>query len=71
MPVRYQQVPLDAFKAEFIARGTPEAMARGMVDMMAAKDAGLDNAKPRTPQSTKPTPFRQWCQEVLKPAVLG
>jgi len=39
--------------------------------MMMAKNEGLDNAEPRTAQSTTPTSFRQWCQEVLKPAVLG
>jgi len=33
-------------------------MAQGMVDMMAAKNAGLDNAELRTPQSTSPTSFR-------------
>ena len=36
-----------------------------------AKDKGLDNAEPRTPENTTPTSFRQWCEEVLKPAVLG
>ena len=46
-------------------------MAQGMVEMMVAKDQGLDNAEPRTPESTTPTSFRQWCEEVLKPAVLA
>jgi hypothetical protein len=40
-------------------------------DMMEAKNNGLDNAEPRTPESTTPTSFRQWCEEVLKPAVLA
>lgn len=40
-----------------------------MVDMMLAKEAGVDNAEPRTPEVTTPTTFRQWCEEVLKPAV--
>jgi len=48
-----------------------EAMAQGMLDMMVAKNEGLDNAQPRTPESTTPTSFRQWCEEVLKPAVLA
>jgi hypothetical protein len=42
-----------------------------MIDMARAKDEGLDNAEPRTPESTSPTSFRQWCEEVLKPAILG
>ena len=32
---------------------------------------GLDNVEPRTPQNTTPTTFRQWCEEVLTPAVLA
>ncbi|WP_405721519.1 NAD(P)H-binding protein [Streptomyces sp. NBC_01537] len=70
-PVRFQQIPTEAFRATLRERGMSEAMAQGMVDMMTAKDNGLDNAEPRTPQSTTPTGFRQWCEEVLKPAVLA
>jgi hypothetical protein len=46
-------------------------MAQGTLDMMVAKNEGLDNAEPRTHKNTTPTSFRQWCEEVLKPAVLG
>jgi uncharacterized protein YbjT (DUF2867 family) len=69
--VRYQQIAFEAYKAGFIERGMSEAMAQGMTDMAAAKNAGLDNGEPRTPQSITPTSFRQWSEEVLKPAVLG
>jgi hypothetical protein len=55
-PVRFQQIPGAAFK--------------GTLDMMVAKNEGLDNAEPRTAQSTSPTSFRQWCEDLLKPAVL-
>jgi len=70
-PVRYQQIPAQALKDRLTAAGMSDAMAQGTVDMMVAKDQGLDNAEPRTPESTTPTSFRQWCQEVLKPAVLA
>jgi hypothetical protein len=46
-------------------------MAQGMVDMMTAKDDGLDNGETRTAENSSPTSFRQWCEQVLKPAVLG
>ena len=49
----------------------PSAMAQGTLDMMLAKNEGLDNAEPRTPQSTTPTSFRHWCEDVLRPAVLA
>jgi uncharacterized protein YbjT (DUF2867 family) len=70
-PVRFQQIPFETFKTGFIERGASEAFAQGMTDMMRAKSAGLDNAEPRMPENTTPTSFRQWCEEVLKPAVLG
>jgi uncharacterized protein YbjT (DUF2867 family) len=68
-PVSYAQVPIDAFRQQLVELGTSDAMAEGMIEMMVAKDQGLDNAEPRTPQSTTPTSFRQWCVEVLRPAV--
>ena len=71
MPVRFQQIPADAFRARLTGSGMSEAMAQGMVDMMTAKDQGLDNGEPRTPEATTPTTFRQWCEEVLRPAVLA
>ena len=70
-PVRFQQVPFDGFKSRLTANGLSEAMAQGMLDMAVAKNEGLDNAEPRTPDSTTPTSFRQWCEEILKPAVLS
>jgi uncharacterized protein YbjT (DUF2867 family) len=70
-PIRFQQIPGETFKARLTEHGMSEAMAQGMLDMMVAKNEGLDNAEPRTSQSTTPTSFRQWCEEVLKPAVLA
>ena len=70
-PVRYQQIADSALKATLTGFGLSDAMAQGMVDMMAAYDQGLATAEPRTPESTTPTSFRQWCEEVLGPAVLA
>ncbi|RSN55263.1 NmrA family transcriptional regulator [Amycolatopsis sp. WAC 04182] len=67
--VRYRQVSIEDFRATQLGQGWSEPMAQGMVDMMLAKEAGIDNAEPRTPEATTPTTFRQWCEEVLKPAV--
>lgn len=70
-PVRYQQITADALKERLIKAGMSEAMAQGTADMMAAKNEGLDNAEPRTPESSSPTTFRQWAEQVLKPAMLS
>ncbi|MEV0260258.1 NAD(P)H-binding protein [Streptomyces sp. NPDC050617] len=67
--VGYQQIPGAALKDRLTGFGMTDAMAQGMVDMFDAKNQGLDLAQPRTAESTTPTTFRQWCEEVLKPAV--
>lgn len=69
--VRYQQVPFDSFKAQLLGRGMSEAFAQGFVDMMRAKNEGMDNAIPRSAANTGPTSFRQWAEEELKPVLLG
>jgi uncharacterized protein YbjT (DUF2867 family) len=67
--VRFQQITFEAYKDRFIRLGMSDAMAQGYADMAWAKNEGLDNAVQRTPQNSTPTSFRQWCEEVLKPAV--
>ena len=69
--VEFKQIPGAAFKDRLLGAGMSEAMAQGTLDMMVAKNEGLDNAEPRTLSNTTPTSFRQWCEEVLKPAVLA
>jgi uncharacterized protein YbjT (DUF2867 family) len=69
--VAFQQIPGEAFKTRLLEAGMSEAMAQGTLDMMVAKNEGIDNAERRTPANTTPTSYRQWCEEVLKPAVLS
>ncbi len=68
--VRFQQITFEAYKDRFVGFGMSDAMAQGMTDMAWAKNEGMDNAVRRTPENSTPTSFRQWCEEVLKPAVL-
>ncbi|WP_328450273.1 NmrA family NAD(P)-binding protein [Amycolatopsis sp. NBC_00438] len=70
-PIRFQRIPGQAYKDRMLQAGMSEAMAQGMLAMALAKDAGLDNAVARTPETGTPTSFRAWCEEVLKPAVLA
>lgn len=70
-PVMYEQIHLDAYNARFVQFGMTAAMARGMADMAWAKDQGLDLTVLRTAENSTPTSFRQWCEDTLKPAVLG
>ncbi len=68
-PVRFDEMSDEAMKAGLLERGQSAAMAQGVVDMMVAIRDGIYSHEPRTPESTTPTSFRQWCQDVLKPAV--
>jgi len=70
-PVRFQEMPGEAFKARLLQRGMSEAMAQANLDLWVAYNQGLDTAEPRTTQSTTPTSFRQWCEEVLQPHVMA
>jgi uncharacterized protein YbjT (DUF2867 family) len=67
--VRFQQITFEAYKDRFIRLGMSDAMAQGYTDLARAKNEGLDNGVQRTPQNSTPTSFRQWCEEILQPAV--
>ncbi len=69
--VRYQQVPFEASKAQLLGFGMSEGFAQGYVDMMRAKNEGMDNAAPRSSGTIGATSFRQWAEQELKPVVLG
>jgi len=66
--IHYQQVSGEAYKARLVQFGASEVFAQSLLEMLVAKDNGLDNHEPRTLENTTPTSFRQWCEEVLKPA---
>jgi uncharacterized protein YbjT (DUF2867 family) len=68
-PVRFQRISWDAYKSRLLQTGMSDAMAQATLDMWNAYEQGLDTLEPRTPGSTTPTSFRQWCEKVLKPRV--
>jgi uncharacterized protein YbjT (DUF2867 family) len=67
-PIRFQQISGEAYEAQLMGYGGSEGFAHGLVVMHEAKSNGLDNSEPRNAENTTPTTFRQWCEEVLKPA---
>lgn len=70
-PIRYEEGDREQEKKGFASFGYSDAMAQGMIDMAIAKENGLDNGIERTPENSTPISFRQWAQEVLKPALDG
>ncbi|MFJ3306408.1 NAD(P)H-binding protein [Streptomyces sp. NPDC086549] len=71
-PVRLHRTGSADYKATVLRFGASEAWAQGLADMTEAlKDQGFYGAaQPSTPESA-PTGFRQWCEDALRPAVLG
>lgn len=70
--VRYQQTTFDALKQQFLGRGASESFAQGYVDMYRAKNEGMDNTAISSSTAERaPTSFRTWCEQNLKPALIG
>ncbi|MFI1097904.1 NAD(P)H-binding protein [Streptomyces sp. NPDC020917] len=72
-PVVYRRIPAQALREYLTGAGSSPGMAQSLLDMMTAKENGLDAGVVRTARQAidTPTTFRQWCEDVLKPAVLA
>lgn len=70
-PVQAQAMTMDAFKSRMAGFGMSEAFVQGYVDMMTAKNEGVDNTASRAEAADTPTTYREWAETVLKPAVEG
>ncbi|MGW5352949.1 NmrA family NAD(P)-binding protein [Streptomyces sp. NPDC004031] len=69
-PVAYRELPREDFVAAMTGHGMTRAWAEGIAGMTAAVDAGLYDAESYPDRAvTTPTTFRQWCREVLRPAL--
>ena len=67
--ITFQHISIDALKERLAGSGMSQAFIQGYAEMMDAKNKGLDDAVQRTPETSSPTSFRQWCEQVLKAAV--
>ncbi|MGW3284868.1 NAD(P)H-binding protein [Streptomyces sp. NPDC001002] len=69
-PVRFQSIPVEAYRQTMLQRGASEGSARSFAEMATAQSNGVYDEEQRIARPG-PTGFRQWCEEVLRPAVLG
>ena len=67
--VRYEHQTYEAYKEGAIARGLTDAFAQGYVDMLRAKEEGMDNVASRATAIIGPTSSRQWAEEELMLAI--
>lgn len=69
-PVTHRQLAGEKFAAMLRGFGATRQAADGMLAMIAAQDDGIYEAELGADHpGTAPTEFRQWCEEVLSPAV--
>ncbi len=70
-PVRFQEIPMEGFADAIRSKGASEGMVHAYVEMLTAKNEGMDTrARPGEPGAT-PTTFRQWCEDELRPLITG
>lgn len=67
--VQYEHQTYEAYKEAAIARGLTDAFAQGYVDMLRAKEEGMDNVASRATAIIGATNFRRWVEDELKPVV--
>ncbi len=69
--VRYRRVSFEGWAEQLRERGQNAVFVQAYIDMLRAKDEGMDNAASRATAIIGPTSFRQWAEEELKPAMAG
>ncbi|KAB0676311.1 NAD(P)H-binding protein [Aureimonas leprariae] len=72
-PVAVREMSMEDMRGMMTNRGASAGMAQAMVDMLTAKNEGLDGmvARGEADRERTPTTFRQWCETKLRPAVAG
>ncbi|WP_344609085.1 NAD(P)H-binding protein [Streptomyces glaucus] len=70
--VRVRETTPEQYEASALRAGASEGWARALADMARAlRDQGFYGADAPTTPETAPTGFGEWCEKVLRPAVLG
>ncbi|MEM9009979.1 MAG: NAD(P)H-binding protein [Pseudomonadota bacterium] len=68
-PVRFQEMAMAEFKAMMLSMGVSEGMAHSYVEMLIAKNEGMDTMTATATRRETPTTFHQWCAEELCPVI--
>lgn len=68
-PIRFQSMTMQDMHDMTLGRGASKGMAQAMVEMLTAKNEGMDQLVDRPDPNPATTDFRTWCVEVLAPAL--
>lgn len=69
--VAFQEMSMSAFEGMMQGNGATSGMASDYVDMMVAKNEGMDTMLKDVDRSLTPTSFRKWCETEFKPAYMA
>ncbi|MCU0902506.1 MAG: NmrA family transcriptional regulator [Tabrizicola sp.] len=65
------ELPMDHFRQMMRDFGTSEGMAEAYVEMLTAKNEGMDHLVTPASRQDTPTTFRMWCETELRPLISG
>jgi uncharacterized protein YbjT (DUF2867 family) len=65
------ELPMEDFRQMMRGFGTSEGMAQAYVEMLTAKNEGMDHLLTPTSRQATPTTFRMWCEDELLPMFSG
>ena len=68
--IGYQEISGEELKATMLKTGASEAGAQALADLCDSIKRGTFSMVKRTPETSSPTTFREWCEKVFKPAFL-
>lgn len=67
--VHFQEMAMDGFESMMLSNGASEGIAEAYVQMLTAKNEGMDTVHGPAHREDTPTDFRKWCKDELKPVV--
>jgi uncharacterized protein YbjT (DUF2867 family) len=65
------EMPMDLFGQMMRDFGASDGMAQAYVEMLTAKNEGMDHLITGASRHNTPTTFRMWCEDELRPLVTG
>jgi uncharacterized protein YbjT (DUF2867 family) len=68
-PIRFQEMTMQDMYDMTLGNGASIGMAQAMVEMLTAKNEGMDQLVERPMPNPAPTDFETWCVDVLLPAI--
>jgi uncharacterized protein YbjT (DUF2867 family) len=68
-PIRFQEMSMQDMRDMMLGHGASKGMVQAMIEMLTAKNEGMDKLVERPEPNPSPTDFQAWCTDVLLPAV--